>query len=73
MSTEQYFCVNCNNVTTINKHGRCTTCNSEAVIGWLTPQSTASQLNAALATRQPDETLVMWANRFLDLYLPRSH
>lgn len=32
MTSELFTCCNCNSLTTLDSHGRCTTCGSDAVV-----------------------------------------
>jgi hypothetical protein len=63
MNAEVYVCYNCGNYGPLNHHLRCGTCNSDAVVN-------ADTGTKVLQVREQGETLVDWAIRFVDNWLP---
>ena len=52
-----YFCVNCNSVMNLDKHGRCSRCSSDAVDVAVRPAVSAQGLASAYLTVEDLEKL----------------
>jgi hypothetical protein len=75
MSNEVYYCMNCGQFGALNEHGRCSTCDSEAIVP--TPNDLIPDMKQELAlfyprtqlvARKRSESLMHWASRFLRNY-----
>lgn len=81
MSSPTYYCSNCGNFGALNKHGRCSTCDSDAVYPTPEPPTDLSKVLAVMAqpraltpyaqlvARKRDESLMHWAGRFLRAWI----
>lgn len=82
VGSDLYYCTNCGTFSPLNKHGRCSTCDSDSVIPIANYEedafrdlrpcmhtSTPAALAHQICVRQSDESVMQWAARFIKLYI----